>query len=234
MSNTSRQQGQSFSWRSVACWLVGGLVGGLLGVLAWVAVAHFLGIEGKWLACAVGLLVGVGVRYSSWRGDQLAESNLEGLISAVIALLCIVAAKYVISLDDSPPTLLVNSAVPHKFVDIRLDEQGLIASLADDIAYSQTKLGESLAWPAGESLQTATEPDDYPPGIWQQAESTWRRMSASEREEVRSRREFAARLVSWARPRNFIDSFGPLDLLWMSLAAITAYKIGVGIYGTDD
>ncbi len=213
-------------------WIVGGLIGAAAGVIIWVLVGYFAHYEVGWIAWAVGFLAGLGVRYAAYLGGEDASVG-KGILAVLIAIAAIFTAKLLVF------TLLVgwsDRAPLRELADhIRFDQEGMIAHTADGIVKQMTARGESVAWPAGVTPGKASRQADYPPEIWQQAETAWSQLSPDQqKEQERMWISFAMVVSQAARRPQFDDTFHPLDLLWFGLAIVTAYKVGVGTYGSGD
>jgi hypothetical protein len=117
---------------------------------------------------------------------------------------------------------------------IRFDDEAMIASIADDLAAEATKRGQTIAWPAGMSLETASKRGDYPASLWMQAETRWNQLGPTARQDQKRQRALLAMALSeQGRQPSFGECFAPWDLLWFGLAIFTAYKVGAGTYRTD-
>ena len=213
-------------------WVVGGLLGAAAGIAIWVLVGYFTQYEVGWIAWVVGFLVGFGVRYAAYLGDEDASLG-KGVFAALTAFGAILAAKFLVF------TLLFGGndgeALRALASQIRFDDEAMIASLADDVASETLARGQAVAWPPGMSLEAASKREDYPPAIWQQAVVRWNQLGPNEQQkQKRERMLVAAQLASLSRGPDFGEFFSPWDLVWFGLAVITAYKIGVGTYGGDD
>lgn len=73
-------------------WLVGGLIGTTIGVAVWVAVGFFLEREIGYIAWAIGLLAGIGVRTAA----PLDSGVLPGGTALICAVVGVVAAKLLV------------------------------------------------------------------------------------------------------------------------------------------
>jgi hypothetical protein len=213
-------------------WLLGGLVGGAAGVLIWVLIGYTTHYEVGWIAWGVGFLVGLGVRFAAHLGDQ-EESMGQGIVAAGMAIGSIFLAKFLIywllvgSVDTDPIRELVG--------EIRFDNEAMVASLADEVAEEMVQRGQTVQWPAGMTLEDASQKADYPPEVWRQAEMRWSQLGPDEQgKRTRARMELAMMLSGAANKPEFGEFFSPWDLLWFGLAMVTAYRIGVGSYGNDD
>jgi hypothetical protein len=212
-------------------WLLGGLIGGAVGALIWVLVGYFTDREVGWIAWGIGFLVGVGVRYAAHLADQ-EESAGQGVVAAIIAAGSILVAKYLVY------SLLINVAnaqVRAAIAQIPNDDESMTASLADDIVEEMTANGQAVNWPAGMTYDEALHQADYPPEVWQQAQTQWNQLTPDEQQARRDARAMMlAQLTEAAAGPGFSVMFSPWDLLWFGLAVVTAFKIGVGSYEGKD
>lgn len=214
-------------------WFIGGMVGGAAGIAVWVAVGYFAQYEIGWIAWGIGFVVGAGVRYGAYLGDE-EESETQGMVAGALAVGSIVLAKYILfcMLVGNVDTAGIQEAVD----SIRFDEEAMVASAADEIAGEMIDGGQSIEWPAGMNYEDASRQADYPAEIWQQAQERWNALpEVKKQEQKRQRLELASALSEMAKASNigFTDFFSPWDALWFGLAAITAYKLGVGTYGAE-
>ena len=216
-------------------WLVGGLIGGLIGAAIWVAIGYFAKAEVGYVAWGIGLLVGLGVRFAAASDDQ-DPSPAQGILAAVLALVTILGAKYVVV------ELLVNDAMATEMtaLDVQFDENDMIVGYADEIVAAKSEAGEQLQWPEGKDVDVAEAESDYPPGIWPQAEEKWNALSEEEQKAKIEQESEALRALAdalgdafagEATKEAFMDSFTPFDLLWFGLALYTAFSVG---YGNED
>jgi hypothetical protein len=208
--------------------ILGGIIGGVVGVFIWVEVGYFTHLEVGWIAWGVGFLVGVGVRYAAYMGEQEASTAL-GFMSAGMAICCILIAKFLVF------TLLIkdiSSSFDNIAFNVNYDESA-IAELANEIVTQKNKQGTEIKWPEGMTAEDASAKEDYPPQIWQEAEKKWNQLDPQEREKKKQDMKKETDLLKHLFTPSFKDSFRFWDLLWFALATITAYKIGIGTYGTD-
>jgi hypothetical protein len=205
-------------------WLLAGMVGSAVGAVIWVAVGHYAEAEVGYIAWAVGLFAGMAVRWAAGP-----EEGIGPAIAAVItAVFGIAVAKYeVISLhvDKLVAQALVNGA--------ELTDNDQISILADEIVEAKIASNEKIAWPAGDGDDQIVTKADYPPEIWTAAETRWKAMTTEEKQQRDADRQqnFAERLAvarQQIKQQAFQASFGPYDLLWFGLAAVTAFRIGRG------
>jgi hypothetical protein len=212
-------------------WLLGGLIGGAIGIVIWVVVGYFTHYEVGWIAWVVGFLTGVGVRYAAYlRGED--ASSAKGILASLMAIGAIFTAKFLVF------TLLVGGRGDENLHNlasqVRFDDEAMIADIASDIALEAVKRGKTIAWPSGVSPETASGRNDFPPSIWQQAQTRWNQLGPKgQQEQKRQRLMLAQTLSELGRRPSFGEFFTPWDLLWFGLAVVTAYKVGAGTYGND-
>ena len=207
-------------------WVIGGTIGAAIGGAIWIAVGYYLEAEVGYIAWAIGLLAGIGVRVMADQ-DEGIMSGIAGIFSATMVIL---ASKYVVV------SMFVNSALADGFSN-DVDSTDIIVSFADTIAEEQEAAGKKLAWPPGMTYEEATEKDDYPKDIWAQAEKQFNEMSAEEKQQLVDQRQEAMRQFSEVmgdsiKEAAFKDSFAPFDFLWFGLAAMTAFRVSSG--ASDD
>lgn len=204
-------------------WIVGGVIGGLVGGLVWVLLGHYANVEVGYVAWGIGILVGLGVRYGAQSDDQ-EESVVQGVVAAAIALGAVVLAKFLVF------QLAIGSALAGIDMPQVTDEMCYVR-FADAIVEEQELEGRHLKWPPGMTLDEASEPDDYPQGIWQDAVKRFDALTDVEQAEVRAELEenmelFRENLA--AEIPFFTSSFGLYDLLWIFLAVASAFRLAIG------
>lgn len=214
--------------------LIGGLIAGLVGAAIWAAISFWTGYEIGWIAWGIGGLVGFAVALGGQQGMTA------GLAAVVISVLAIMGGKY------ATVELLVNKELGgseqmvEQAVDRLENEEFVVSWLADGIIEERTAQGEEITWPPGVTAEEAEQPDEeseYPPEIWSEAASQWDGMPPEERDAYRAQladmirqnieENFAAFRTEIKRD-GFSASFGPLDIVFILLAVVTAFKIGRG------
>ena len=115
-----------------AKWLVAGLIGGAIGVLAWVLVGYFTNYEVGWIAWGVGALAGIGVRAAA----RDTTGTAPGLTAAGVAVACVVAAKYLVVM------LLLNKHMPELPSTAVIRTEVMIARQADKVVEEREKAGQ--------------------------------------------------------------------------------------------
>ena len=197
-----------------------GVVAGAIGTAIWVAIGYFLEAEVGYVAWGIGFLVGVGVAI----GADESIGAATGVVATVIAVLSVVLGKYLVVYF-----LMHNAmgAVP----EFEMSDTNVIASFAREIAEE-----ESLT--LNEVADDAPVEAAYPGDVWQRASEKFRQTSPEEVQRIKDERQAAVKEVigdfeEGMRDAAFKDSFGPFDILWFALAAITAFSVGSGHAGDD-
>jgi len=181
-------------------------------------------MELGFIAWGIGFAVGFGVRFLA--GDE--AGFRPGICAAIIALAAVMAGKY-----GAVELTFHMVASTHK-----VQPEAIVAGMADEIIKDREAHGKPVTWPAGMNVEKATEAKDYPPDVWQEAQTTWDSFdSAEQQKRVAEAQEnfnkiFAA-VSSTAKSRAFRDSFSGFDILWFLLAVASAFKIGSGSAGSD-
>ena len=151
------------------------------------------------------------------------------MVGSAIAVLAILAGKYI------AVCLLVqqfqdqNSFTP--------DENLMIRTIADEVCGERLSRGEPVNFRPGMTLEETTEPQDYPPEIWQEASDRWRALPHAEQLRLRNEQQEVLRKIAGAmqgtiRWEAFKATFGAFDILWFILAVTTAYRVSAG--GAED
>ncbi len=209
-------------------WVLGGVTVGAVGAGIWAAIAYGTHREIGWIAWGVGALVGFGVRLMA-RDDQ---GYAPGITAAAIAVLSIIAGKFVAAM------LLVSSLGIVK-VTVKVSDQNMIASFADEICDDRIAKGKKIVWPPGKNREKAHLQADYPADIWQEATKKWQKLGPDEQERRKAERnkdfeELGAEFTGRLRRGVFMSSFSGFDILWFLLATITAFKLGSGLVTSED
>lgn len=214
--------------------LVGGAIGGGIGIIVWVLVGYFAHYEIGWIAWGIGFLVGMGVRYASFLGNENEQPGVaKGALAAVMAIGSILLAKYIVFalLTGGIDRVALNKAVN----EMRFDDEAMIVGLANQTAIEMEKQGKKVAWPAGMNADEATQKSHYPADVWRQAETKWQQLGpAGQQQRKQDYAKLIAGLSEIAKEPNFSESFSAMDALWFGLAVFTAFRIGVGAYGSKE
>lgn len=203
--------------------LIGGLVGGAIGAAIWAGITYGTGMEIGWIAWGVGFLVGLGVRIAC--GDS-AEGVLPGGVAVVAAVLALLVGKY------AAIQLLLQQEMPD--IAVSFTATDLKVGLADEVVAEWQAEGRQMNWPNGMSVEEATEEADYPPKVWQEAETRWAKFTPDEQQKMiqDQQQEFDAAIGDFSDEiamEAFKESFSPIDLLFFGLAIFTAFKLGSGM-----
>jgi hypothetical protein len=201
-------------------WVIAGSVGGAVGAAVWAAIAHFAGAEIGWIAWGIGFLVGICVRYAAGPVEGFAP----GAVAVVIAWLAIIGGKY------AAVSLAIHS-IDFDKIGGDVTEQTMIATQADMVAEERAAKGQRLNWPPGKNVENAEGPNDYPPGIWAEANQRWKKLGPDVQKQKTDERkllraDFRGKFRDELHAKAFADSFSPFDVLWFLLATLTAYKLG--------
>ena len=208
-------------------WFFGGLAGGAIGGLIWVLVGYYMNAEVGYIAWGIGGLAGLGVRVVA--GEEN-DGAFPGAIAVLCAILSILISKY----------LVIALLVPGISLDMNANEitnDEMIGRHAESIIEELESRGKTVKLPpVAEDEETAIK-DFYPPTIWKQATKEWKSLNADQQaaERKQAKEDFEALIAQFGgieeeiQNEAFLNSFSPFDLLWLGLAAFTAFKIGGGI-----
>jgi hypothetical protein len=193
-------------------WLLGGTAGGAIGAVIWILASHFLHAEIGYVAIAIGILSGLGVRMAS-RYDDVPPTTFQSVVAAGIAVAMILGAKFiVVSLavdqflaqqQDLGPRELLTGRVDddenlaaeiqkiaaerrrrfaESLSDVEVTIDELPLRMARDEAERRETAGEDLTWPEGSNLQSVESAEDLPPEIMDWAYEKFAAMSQAEKE----------------------------------------------------
>jgi hypothetical protein len=212
----------------IARWLVGGLIGALIGGAAWVAVGYFANAEVGWIAWGIGFVVGLGVRAGAGEDDGPAP----GVVAVSIAVLAIVASKYLVT------SMSISRDFGDAAISIEADPEMMTARIADEIVEEYEAKGKEIKWPKAADDEDAPVPATYPNAIWKEATKRWDAIPPEEQKTQMDQAEAEINEIvdgflevqkkEWKKEA-FLESFSPYDLLWFLLAAWTAFKLGSGL-----
>jgi hypothetical protein len=205
---------------SMVTGVVASVVGGAVGAVAWAGVAYATEREIGWIAWGVGALAGYGMSL----GLKGVCDRASGFVAALIALAAVGAGKYAVV------RLSAHDAVA-EYGDGPVIDYDVVSILADEVAVEWEEEGRSLEWPADMSMQEAFEAEDYPAGVWEEAEARFAAMTpgalAVKKQEIAEQRAVVLALVErQIAAAGFEASFGAYDLLWAFLAIGTAFQLG--------
>ncbi|MEN8127491.1 MAG: hypothetical protein ABFR90_06755 [Planctomycetota bacterium] len=202
--------------------IITGVVAGIVGALAWAAIAALTGFEIGWLAWGIGAGVGAAVAWGSEGTPAM------GVAAVVISVLAIVGGKY-ISVEMK---LAKGMGAANEQVAAQMEtDEYFISWLADIIIVQIEEADVAVAWPEGVNPEDAAAKEHYPPVVWAQAEQTWEDMPPEKKDEFKEevRQQVEKNIASFTadvRKEGFISSFSFFDVIFFFLAIGTAYKIG--------
>jgi hypothetical protein len=200
----------------------GGVVGGIVGALIWAGIGYAFHREIGWIAWSIGGLVGLGVRFAAQDNDGYRF----GIIAVVVAVLSIVAGKYL------TVTFIVSS------VQSRLDD--VTFTFTDDDMIKDKAEEVVAEWRAkGKQVTATNNPSDflkknYSSEVQNEAKRRWYAIALAERQRLIAAKQVGtndekSKFSSRVRFRVFSGSFSPWDILWVVLATVTAFKLGAGM-----
>ncbi len=208
--------------------LVGGLIGAAIGGAIWVAVGYFTQYEVGWIAWGIGAIVGLGVRIGGQETDGLAP----GALAVLIAVLAIVASKYLVV------SMLVDREIPIASFSVEADGEMMISREADKIVEEYETAKKKVKWPKDAEDDDTPLPERYPKEIWKEATKRWNavppeeqkiQMEQAEAEFNEMFGELIEKVKAETKRSAFQESFSPFDILWFVLAAMTAFRLGSGL-----
>ncbi len=205
---------------------IAGGITGAIGAFIWAAIAHFANAEVGWIAWGIGFLTGFAVAYAV--GGE--TDGVTGAVAVICALLAIAAGKYVAI------TWTVNSAF-QEVADGNLSGQDMIETEAWDMVKERAKNGNPVKF-AGNKTFDEAEFSDIPVEIQREAKKRWETLSAEEQthrmdSHKQARAAVFGAMQDRAKREGFSNSFSPFDLLWVFLAAITAWRLGSGSHSDE-
>jgi hypothetical protein len=200
-------------------WLGAGLIAGLLGAFVWAGISYAINYEIGYVAWAIGGLVGVAVRFAA--GNEQ-EGAGPGVVAAGTSIGAVLLGKYL-----AVHFLVANVLAANPPPEITADD--MMMQTAHKIVLEKQSKGEQLVWPEGKNFLTAEGPADFPPGVWQEANTKWKAIPADEQQKIMAaeKKEMMSELEE-LKNQAFFQSFGIFDALWFFLAAATAYRLGAG------
>lgn len=201
--------------------LTAGIIAGLAGAFAWALIAYFTGFEIGYLAWGIGALVGAAV---GW-GTEGTPTN--GVIAVAISIVAILGGKFMtvqFSISNELETIDQNIALQME------NEEFILSWLAGGIIYEIQEQGNTVQWPAGVDPEEASAKEDFPPEVWNAAETVWAEMTDDEKQEFRGDVEDQINaniqtIAAMASKEGFLSSFGLFDAIFFFLAIGTAYKV---------
>ena len=195
--------------------VVAGLIAGAIGAAAWAAIVYYTGYEVGYVAWGVGFLVGLASKVGSRGAGDVAS----GVIAAVITVASIGAGKYAATYFIVSPYFSTDAS--------ELSEDLLISFYADGVVFERMDAGIEVEWPENANPEgNDAGPDDYPEDIWTEAQERWNAQSEAERQAFRDGKAAEqAELLADATQTQFMDSFSPIDILFLVLGIGTAFRL---------
>jgi len=211
-------------------WIVAGGIGGLISPGIWAGITYGTGYEIGWIAWLVGIVVGFCVRVAAGDDDGFAP----GLVSVVIAVLAILAGKY----------LAVSFIVDRELAKqmqaefaVMITPETMQQSICSEVVEEWTAEKKKLNWPPGKSAETVENFTDYPLEVRTEAATRWNALGAEEQQKRLDQKRsemaeitgmLADSLGASVKKQAFQESFSPLDILFFLLAIGSAFKVGSG------
>jgi predicted Zn finger-like uncharacterized protein len=211
-------QGNTLPWIT---WPLFGFGGGLVAGAIWVAVGYFFQREVGYIAWAVGLCVGLGVRLAA--GDRAGLGA--GLMAIAISIFMILGSKFTVAYLMTAK--FVNMAAN---TNAKVDEDNVKFFLAMQLADEEPVKGaKGGAKEAENDFSDATSFKELPKQLREKTENRWKKMSAEEKKQFKDQM-FGVQQVPtiFIAFLAFFASFRVLDLLWFGLASFTAFRVGSG------
>ena len=178
---------------------------------------------GFWLQPVFGLLAGLMV----WRllsadsaGEEMRPGH--GLLAAILVggtLIYPLLAGNIPQRWDSPKNENPADAA----------QAEALVSIATDVALERADAGQSLDWPLGQTVEYAAREADFPPDVWNEAETRWRAMNAPQRQALLELRE---QLAEEHRPTVVVAASQGLGarLAWIVVAMCGAFLSACRIF----
>jgi len=204
----------------------GAVVGATVGAAIWIGASAILNGPLGCLIVLIGVLTGVGVNRMSRNIDS---DIIPAILAVLVALGGGLLARY---------NAVVMTMVPEhrefwdKTSKSSLDEESMIASMADEVILERQSRNEAIDWPDSEmTFEDATWKEDYPPVIWEAGRQRWTALSAEEQQDrIHARAAQVAEVIDGYQAPElraaFSDSFSSWDLIWFGAALAAAFAIG--------
>jgi predicted Zn finger-like uncharacterized protein len=212
--------GNTLPW---VTWPLFGFGGGLVAGAIWVAVGYFFHREVGYVAWAVGLFVGLGVRIAAADRAGLGA----GLMAIAISIGMILASKFAVAYLFT--VKFVNTVAIKTDTDDDTVKMSLAMEIVTEDALKDAKAGAKHAdveFPEADSFK------ELPKELREKTNARWKQMSAQERKAFRNKmlgvRQVPPILIAIFA---FFASFRALDVLWFGLASFTAFRVASGATG---
>ncbi|MDX2131789.1 MAG: hypothetical protein SFY69_07040 [Planctomycetota bacterium] len=191
--------------------VLGALAGAGGGAAAWAAVSYFFGLEAGLLAWGLGILAGIGM---AW-GTEGKGSRGAGVMAALVAVLGIFVGKFV-------GAHFIAQDWAREMTSAMGEDSGQFA-LRLQVAQEMED--------AGQYMSDAEDGEIFPPEVIAEADRRWRSLSPDEQAALSAEQQPAAETMESgvsivATVIVFILSFGFFDILWITFAVGSAYRLG--------
>lgn len=210
--------------------LICGLIGASLGAGIWFAIAYITNYEVGIIACLVGFLAGVGVRFGAQQ-----EKEVLGIMAAVLAIVGILAGKYMLVQYIAIPVAkeMVAEMPLDEIREIARDDDAMYGLVMLNM-YNKGRFDDSLA----QQLEAYHDGNDVSEENLAQIEQLDSEVqdlldSLNENEKIKLAREIMTQAITvelnditfWDMLK---ESLGVFDILFFLLAIGSAYKIAAG------
>jgi hypothetical protein len=207
--------------------LAGGLLGALIGGIAWVAFGYFTGYELGILAVGVGITSGIGVAMGA-KGKAGTEG---GILAAACAMLAIVGARYVLvqfEIDD----MIREAAAGYENAPGPEDGDYWTAFLADRIVSEREEAGMDIEWPDDDdAYEDDVQFNDYPTDVWAEASNQWDAVPVSERHDFCKAATQLLATENVADMEDYRTTFSIIGVLFSNLHPMALLIMGIAMAG---
>lgn len=163
---------------------IGALIGGVIGAVAWGAIAYFTGFEIGWIAIGIGVLVGIGAQAGG--GSQTTGGGMiVGVMAAIVAAASIAGGKYGASYMFVRDTF--GSSMSESITLDEVNDDWVFGRLVDEVCTEQIENGQTIEWENQHLfVEAAMWPDDYPTSIQEMITEKWEGMDDLEQIALRT------------------------------------------------
>ncbi len=197
---------------------VGCLIGAAIGGGAWGLIAYYTGYEFSIISILLGIAAGGGMML----GAREHAGMTTAVISAAIALSSILMSRYVVV------SYIIDEVITQQGA-ATANEHDAVVHLADQIVFRKDSQRIDLVWPQDSTVETAYYEEDYPTGIWQEAQTQWDAMDATDRQITLDRAQddldiSIAEFKEWG----FFATIGIRGFLFIGIGVVAAFVAGSG------
>ncbi len=153
-------------------------IAALAGAGLWVLVSVLWRWEIGLLALGIGAFVGAATRWGTPTCPKLSSRTaiFKGLLGAALTLLAIGGGKLGAAWLELELEYREYLSQAEQAGSMVATEETAMVHLALDLVEAKEAEGETLAWPAGKNSDSAFEPLDFPPEIWEETLQKWEGM----------------------------------------------------------